>query len=75
VDAAARNRLTWRCRRGRLELDLVLSRIVPLLKDEDLPLFTELLGLPDDDLWDILAGRSDHQDARFKPLVARLRAA
>ena len=30
-----RNRLKWKCRRGLLELDLVLERFIPTLKDED----------------------------------------
>ena len=70
----ARNRLKWRCRRGLLELDLVFEKFIPTLRDEDVqPLFA-LLELPDNQLWDIISGRSDTYDRRFEQTVARLRA-
>jgi antitoxin CptB len=74
MDRLSRDRLKWKCRRGRLELDLVLERIVPTLSDEDVPPMNALLDLADDDLWDIVAGRSDDYDPDLKPIVARLRA-
>ena len=74
MDAAARNRLYWKCRRGLLELDLVFQKFIPTLKDEDAQLFSALLELPDNDLWDIICGRSDAYDVRFESTVARLRA-
>ena len=75
MDSVARNRLAWKCRRGLLELDLVLQRFIPTLKDEDLQPLGVLLDLPDNDLWDIIAGRSEQYDPRLKHTVARLRAA
>jgi antitoxin CptB len=75
MDAVARNRLHWKCRRGLLELDLVLQRFIPHVNDEDMQTLSALLDLPDNDLWDIIAGRSDGYDRRFKETVARLRAA
>jgi len=75
MDAVARNRLRWKCRRGLLELDLVLERFIPMLKDEDVQPLHALLDLPDNDLWDIIAGRSDQYDRRLEQTVARLRAA
>jgi antitoxin CptB len=75
MDRLSLDRLKWKCRRGRLELDLVLERIVPTLKDEDVPAFTALLELPDDDLWDIVTGRSNDYDPQLNRFVARLRAA
>lgn len=75
LDRVARNRLYWNCRRGLLELDLVLQRFIPNLKDEDARPLAALLDLPDNDLWDIIAGRSERYDARWKQTVARLRAA
>ena len=74
MDRLSRDRLKWKCRRGRLELDLVLERIVPLLGDEDVAPLNALLELPDDDLWDIVVGRSDDYDPRFSRIVERLRA-
>jgi antitoxin CptB len=73
MDAVARNRLRWKCRRGLLELDLVLQRYLD--KNPDDASLDPLLELPDNDLWDIIAGRSDQYDRRYEETVARLRAA
>jgi antitoxin CptB len=73
LDTASRNRLYWKCRRGLLELDLVLERY--LKKNPDDSTLFALLDLPDNDLWDIIAGRSNRYDRRFEETVARLRAA
>ena len=75
MDAVTGNRLRCRCRRGLLELDLVLQRFIPTLRDEDVQPLKVLLDLPDNDLWDIIAGRSDSYDRRYEETVARLRAA
>jgi len=72
MDRVARDRLKWKCRRGLLELDLVLERYLRG-NPEDAEL-SELLELPDNDLWDIVSGRSERYDVRFEGLVARLRA-
>jgi antitoxin CptB len=74
MDRLSRDRLKWKCRRGRLELDLVLERIVPTLRDEDVPSMNALLELPDDELWDIVVGRCNHFDPALNLIVARLRA-
>ena len=66
-------RLKWKCRRGLLELDLVLERYLSG-NGGDADLWA-LLELPDNDLWDIISGRSDSYDLRLKDVVARLRAA
>ena len=74
MDRLSRERIRWKCRRGLLELDLVFARIVPTLRDEEYASFDALLDLPDNHLWDIVAGRSDEFDPRLTPIVARLRA-
>ena len=72
VDALAQRRLMWKCRRGLLELDLVLNKYLERVPyDEEL---VEFLDLPDNDLWEIVSGRRDDYDARFDGIVARLRA-
>ena len=73
MDRAARDRLRWKCRRGLLELDLVLERYLRQ-NPEDAEL-DALLDLPDNDLWDIVSGRSDRYDGDLRDIVARLRAA
>ena len=75
MERVARDRLYWKCRRGLLELDIVLQRFIPSVKDEDVQPLHALLELPDNDLWDIISGRTDYYDRRFEQTVARLRAA
>ena len=72
MDRVARDRLKWKCRRGLLELDLVLQRYLQR-NPEDAEL-SQLLDLPDNDLWDIVSGRSERYDGKFAGIVARLRA-
>ena len=75
MDQEARNRLYWKCRRGLLELDLVLQGFIEKdFQDKDLNSLNELLDLPDNDLWDIVSGRSEGYEAKHGGLVARLRA-
>ena len=75
MDALAQSRLKWKCRRGLLELDLVLNDFVEKhLEDQDLDALNDLLELEDNDLWEIVSGRSDRYDARHGGIVARIRA-
>ena len=77
MDAVDRNRLYWNCRRGLLELDIVLQRFLEknALEKAQADSLKTLLQLPDNDLWDIVIGRSDRFDPRHHDIVARLRAA
>ena len=68
-----REKLKWKCRRGLLELDIVLERYL-VRHPEDAELKC-LLDLPDNDLWDIVIGRNDDYAPQLKDVVARLRAA
>jgi succinate dehydrogenase flavin-adding protein (antitoxin of CptAB toxin-antitoxin module) len=68
-----KNKLHWNCRRGLLELDLILERFLKTNPTEKE--FVELLDLPDNDLLDIVMGRSDAYGPHLNDLVARLRAA
>ena len=67
------DRLKWKCRRGLLELDIVLERY--LQKHPADAELLPLLDLPDNDLWDIVNGRSEQYEPRFRHLIERLRAA
>jgi succinate dehydrogenase flavin-adding protein (antitoxin of CptAB toxin-antitoxin module) len=73
MDRAARGRLKWKCRRGLLELDLVLERYLRQYPED--ARLGALLDLPDNDLWDVVSGRSDRYDGSLRDIVARLRAA
>ena len=73
MNRVEREKLKWKCRRGLLELDLVLERYLERHPgDAELE---PLLDLPDNDLWDIVIGRSDNYAPHLKDVVARLRAA
>ncbi len=54
-------RVRWRCRRGLLELDIVLGGFIeqryPLLDEAQRVAFDVLLDMPDTALWDMIAGR------------------
>ena len=73
MDRIEQNRLKWRCRRGLLELDLILERYLQANPTD--ARLAELLRLPDNDLWDIVNGRSDRYPEHLRATVARLRAA
>ena len=54
-------RIRWRCRRGMLELDIVLQRFVdshyPDLDEAGKQQFDALLDMPDTELWDMITGK------------------
>ena len=78
MERIRRDRLKWKCRRGLLELDLVLTRFlerqVAGLSSAELAAFDELLDYPDTELWDVVSGRSERFDPRLGGIVSRLRA-
>ena len=75
MDPVELNRLKWKCRRGLLELDLVLQKFLASpVKDVDLSALNELLELSDNELLDIVMGRSDRYASHLSQTVARLRA-
>lgn len=64
IKDAEQRRLTWRCRRGMLELDIVLQRFVAQYFNQltlsELKAFDELLALPDNELWNVLKMKNLH---------------
>jgi antitoxin CptB len=79
MDQAALNRLRWRCRRGMLENDLILTRFLDSrgdqITDAELAALESILQLSDNDLWEMLSGRKEPADAAVMPLLECLRAA
>ena len=73
------NRILWRCRRGMLENDLVLSRYLAArgeaMTENEVAMLDRLLDLPDNELWDIISGCRQPTDMSVAPLVAALRNA
>jgi len=71
------NRLRWRCRRGMLENDLILARFLDArgeaISEPELAGLDRLLDLSDNQLWDLLSGRQEPDDAAIKPLLEALR--
>ena len=74
---AQHDRIRWRCRRGLLELDLVLERFLANRFDgldaETRTRFDELLDQPDNDLLDLALGRAEAAP-RYRAVVEMLRA-
>ncbi len=77
MDTEKWNRLRWQCRRGLLELDLVLERFLEKygdrLQDERLSSFQILLTYADHELWDLIRAHTECGDARFAEVVQWLR--
>ena len=71
------NRLRWQCRRGVLELDLLLERFLERhgerLQGEYLALFNILLEYTDDDLLGLIRGRSELTDTRLTEILDWMR--
>jgi succinate dehydrogenase flavin-adding protein (antitoxin of CptAB toxin-antitoxin module) len=71
------DRIRWRCRRGMLELDLVLAafleRHLDRLGPGSLATLRKLLELPDPELFDLVMGRGQAEGADERELVALMR--
>jgi len=61
-----------------LENDLVLTRFLAArgasMTEGEIAMLDRLLDLPDNELWDVIAGRQAPADASVAPLVATLRS-
>jgi antitoxin CptB len=77
MDDMTWSRLRWRCRRGMLENDIILTRYLDTagrdIGDDDVEALDRLLDLSDNDLWDLLSGRKQVQDDKLEHLVGQLR--
>jgi antitoxin CptB len=72
-------RLAWRCRRGMLELDIVLQTFIDehfqALTGEELTVFDEMLDLPDNVFWGLVADPSKiHEHATVESVLTKIRA-
>ena len=70
-------RVRWRCRRGLLELDIILQRFVDAyyakLDETEIRQFETLLDLSDNDLWDMIALK-EARNGKLQPVLRLLRA-
>jgi antitoxin CptB len=77
MSAEELNRLRWQCRRGLLELDLVLERFLEKhgdrLQGERLSSFQTLLTFTDNEIWDLIRAHAECRDARLAEVVQWMR--
>jgi antitoxin CptB len=70
-------RLKWACRRGMLELDVLLGNFLHErykdLSPADKKRFVELLSCPDPDLFAWLMGKADPEDPSLLSIVELIR--
>jgi len=75
----AERRLRWRCRRGLLELDIVLGRFVEQrysgMDGGQRVVFDELLDLPDTELWDLITGRKEPAHEHLRAVLEWMQSA
>jgi antitoxin CptB len=78
-DPVYMERVRWRCRRGLLELDIVLGRFVEQryarLDQAQKEAFDALLDMPDTVLWDMIAGREAPAQETQRTVLEWLRSA
>jgi antitoxin CptB len=72
------DKIRWQCRRGMLELDLILERFnqhhLDGLEPGQLQCLQELLAFSDKDLLDLVMGRAAAPDRRYDYVLRLLRA-
>jgi len=70
---AEADRIRWQCRRGLLELDLVLAQFLDRhlenMTPTDVVTFRRLLHYPDNDLWDLINGKVAPPDAEAAQII------
>ncbi|HEY0563729.1 MAG TPA: succinate dehydrogenase assembly factor 2 [Methylophilus sp.] len=75
---AEQRRLAWRCRRGMLELDIVLQRFVSeqfgSLTLAEMEVFDEMLELPDNDFWALIQSHETQSNQHLQTIISKLQA-
>jgi antitoxin CptB len=74
-----RDRIKWDCRRGLLELDLLLERFLArnldALDAAQTEVLKELLAYEDNDLLDMIMGRAEPLNTRLSAVLEIMRTA
>ena len=77
LDAIEKSRLAWHCRRGMLELDLILQSFLHLgldsLDDRQIEAFDALLDNTDPELYAWLMGHEDPHNKELSEIVTIIR--
>jgi len=72
-----RSRLYWQCRRGMLELDILLQAFYTShgesLSDDEVIVFTDLLACSDDQLYGYFIGQVVPTDTKLSAMVHKIR--
>ena len=78
-DTADDSALRWRCRRGMLELDIILNEFLDKaytnLTNDQKELLDQLLDYPDQLLFDLFLGHMESSDKGISTLVTQIRNA
>lgn len=73
---AQQRRMTWRCRRGMLELDIVLQRFIVshfhTLGQDEMQALNTLLDLPDNEFWQLVSGQDTMLTSASTPAKSTL---
>lgn len=79
---AEQRRLAWRCRRGLLELDIVLQRFVNQqfanqqldgLTLDEMHHFDAMLDWPDNEFWDLIQGIKTQSNQSIQAVLNKLK--
>ena len=78
-DQTVDNRLRWKCRRGMLELDILLNSFLKhgyaSLSKENVEIFEQLLDYEDNPLFELLMGRMQPADAKMNYVIQSIQRA
>lgn len=71
------SQVRWQCRRGMLELDMLLHRFYDVhyshLSDQDKVLFSQLLSYSDQELYQIFMGTQESPDAQLNTIICLIK--
>jgi antitoxin CptB len=77
ISAASKAKIIWQCRRGMLELDLILNRFTSehlnKLTAKQLSSFEQLLTYPDPDIYQLLMGNEVPFEQELVDIVTYIR--
>jgi antitoxin CptB len=77
LDVREKAKFFWHCRRGMLELDLILQRFLEVgidhLNEQEIKTFDLLLSNTDPELFAWLMGHEDPQDKELAKIVTLIR--
>ena len=69
-------KLKWRCRRGMLELDILLNSYLDkhydTMSQQQGDIFSEVLDYPDQVLFDLLLGNMQSSDASVNTMISEI---